>query len=76
MATNRQKEAARRNIVKARQAQSARAHGENVPRRGEGMSTAEQNRMADQEFAFPKERKEPLTDAGHVRKRDRAIRSG
>ena len=67
MATNRQKEAARRNIAKARQAQSARAHGANVPRQGEGMSTAEKDRLADQEFAFPKERKEPLTDARHVR---------
>ena len=67
MATNRQKEAARRNITKARQAQSARARGEKVPQRSEGMSTAEQNRLADQEFAFPKERKEPLTDARHVR---------
>jgi hypothetical protein len=42
MATNRQKEAARRNLAKARQAQSARAHGEDIPRRGEGMSTAEE----------------------------------
>jgi hypothetical protein len=67
MATERQKEAARRNIAKARQAQSARAHGEDVPRRSEGMSTAEENRVADKEFAFPKERKEPLTDARHVR---------
>jgi Family of unknown function (DUF6582) len=67
MATSRQKEAARRNVAKARQAQSDRAHGENVPRRGEGMSTAEENRLADKEFAFPKERKEPLTDARHVR---------
>jgi uncharacterized protein DUF6582 len=67
MATNRQKEAARRNIAKARQAQSARAHGAKVPRQSEGMSTAEKNRRADQEFAFPRERKEPLTDARHVR---------
>jgi hypothetical protein len=67
MATSRQKEAARRNVAKARQAQSDRAHGENVPRSGEGMSTAEENRLADKEFAFPKERKEPLTDARHVR---------
>jgi hypothetical protein len=67
MATARQKEAARRNIGKARQAQSARSRGANVPRSGEGMSTAEQNRLADGEFAFPKERKEPLTDAQHVR---------
>ena len=67
MATDRQKQAARRNIAKARQAQSARAHGEKVPRRGQGMSTAEENRLSGKQFAFPKERKEPLTDARHVR---------
>ena len=67
MATTRQKEAARRNIAKARQAQSARARGANIPRRSHGMSTAEENRLADTEFAFPAERKEPLTDARHVR---------
>lgn len=67
MATTRQKEAARRNIAKARQAQSARARGANVPRGGKGMSTAEKDRLADNEFAFPAERKEPLTDARHVR---------
>src|SRR5258707_9749985 len=67
MATTRQKEAARRNIAKARQAQSARARGAKVPRQSEGMSTAEEDRLADQQFAFPKERKEPLTDARHVR---------
>lgn len=67
MATNRQKEAARQNITKARHAQSARAHGEKVPRSGEGMSTAEKDKLDNQEFAFPKERKEPLTDARHVR---------
>jgi hypothetical protein len=67
MATERQKEAARRNIEKARQAQSARAHGAEVPRRSQGLSTAEQDRLPDSEFAFPRERKEPLTDARHVR---------
>jgi hypothetical protein len=67
MATERQKEAARRNIAKAREAQSARARGANVPQQDEGMSTADKDRLADQEFAFPKERKEPLTDARHVR---------
>lgn len=67
MATNRQKEAARRNIGKARQAQSARAHGESVPQQSQGMSTAEKDRLPDEEFAFPKQRKEPLTDARHVR---------
>jgi hypothetical protein len=33
----------------------------------EGMSAEEKDSLADQEFAFPKERKEPLTDASHVR---------
>ena len=67
MATTRQKEATRRNIAKARQVQSARARGANIPRQSEGMSTAEEDRLPDEEFAFPKERKEPLTDARHVR---------
>jgi hypothetical protein len=67
MATERQKDAARENIEKAREVQSARAHGEDIPRRSEGLSTAEEDRLADEEFAFPKERKEPLTDASHVR---------
>jgi hypothetical protein len=38
------------------------------------MSTAAENRLADSEFAFPKERKEPLTDARHVRQRARSVR--
>jgi hypothetical protein len=67
MATERQKEAARQNATRARQAQRARAHGERVPRSSGGMSTAEQNRLDKTEFAFPRERKEPLTDARHVR---------
>ncbi|HEY1920668.1 MAG TPA: DUF6582 domain-containing protein [Streptosporangiaceae bacterium] len=33
----------------------------------EGMSTADRDKLDDQEFAFPDERKEPLTDARHVR---------
>jgi hypothetical protein len=67
MATERQKEAARKNLVKARRAQSERAKGNSVPRSKQGMSTAEQNRLDDREFAFPDERKEPLSDAAHVR---------
>lgn len=31
------------------------------------LSTQKQNRMPAQTFAFPKERKEPLNDARHVR---------
>jgi len=36
-------------------------------RSGEGLSTADKDKLADHEFAFPAERKEPLTDARHVR---------
>jgi hypothetical protein len=31
------------------------------------LSTRQQNRMSPRTFAFPKERKEPLNDARHVR---------
>jgi hypothetical protein len=67
MSTTRQKQAARRNIAKAREVQSERRHGENIPRQSEGMSTAEEDRLPEGEFAFPGKRKEPLTDARHVR---------
>ena len=67
MATSRQKEAARQNLVKAREAQSARAQGKNVPPQGQGMSTADKDDLPAKDFAFPKQRKEPLTDARHVR---------
>jgi hypothetical protein len=67
MSTAKQKDAARRNIAKAREVQSERAHGEDIPRQGEGLSTAEKDKLSDSTFAFPKERKEPLTDARHVR---------
>jgi len=67
MATTKQKAAARRNIAKARTVQSARAHGAKIRRPTRGLSTAEQNDLPGSKFAFPKERKEPLTDARHVR---------
>jgi hypothetical protein len=67
MATERQKQAARRNLEKAREAQRARARGRNIPKQSPGLSTAEENRMSGSDFAFPEERKEPLTDASHVR---------
>jgi hypothetical protein len=67
MATERQKEAARRNLVKARRAQTARVQGRAVPRPSTGLSTSEENRLSDDQFAFPEARKEPLTDAAHVR---------
>jgi len=67
MATTKQKEAARRNIKKARAAQSDRARGKNTKPKTAGLSTADKNKLPKKTFAFPKERKEPLTDAKHVR---------
>ena len=67
MATTKQKAAARRNIAKARKVQSARAHGAKIPRQTRGLSTAQEDKLPNNVFAFPKERKEPLTDARHVR---------
>ncbi len=67
MATSKQKAAARRNIKKARSVQGKRAHGKHIPRRSRGLSTRLENRTPRQAFAFPKERKEPLNDAKHVR---------
>ena len=64
MATTKQKEAARKNLEKAR---AARRKHPDRPGRSPGLSTAEQNRLGADEFAFPRERKEPLTDAAHVR---------
>jgi hypothetical protein len=70
MATAKQKAAARRNIKKAQQARSTKASARKAPKKTSGstaMSTAQQNRLPDSAFAFPKERKEPLNDARHVR---------
>ena len=67
MATTKQKAAARRNLTQARRVQKARAHGAKIPRQTRGLTTAEQNDLPASKFAFPKERKEPLTDARHVR---------
>jgi hypothetical protein len=66
MSTEKQKEAARHNIEKAREVESERAHGDDIPY-PPGLSTAEEDRLAAEDFAFPRERKEPLIDASHVR---------
>jgi hypothetical protein len=66
MATTKQKAAARKNLVKARKAQRA-APAQKKSSRATGLSTADKNRLRSTQFAFPKERKEPLTDARHVR---------
>jgi hypothetical protein len=67
MATEKQKTAARRNLEKARAAQKTRKSGKRVPKRSRGLSTAQENRLDEREFAYPEARKEPLTDARHVR---------
>ncbi|HEY4845757.1 MAG TPA: DUF6582 domain-containing protein [Candidatus Dormibacteraeota bacterium] len=67
MATEKQKAAARKNIKRARTVQSSRARGARIPKKSTGLSTRQQSRMPAQTVAFPKERKEPLTDARHVR---------
>jgi hypothetical protein len=67
MATEKQKAAARHNLERAREVQSARARGSRIPKQAPGLSTRQENRLAESEFAFPRERKEPLTDARHVR---------
>lgn len=58
---------ARKNLEKARQAQSARAKGESPTRPSQGMSTAEEHDVREPQFAFPEQRKEPIHDAAHVR---------
>ena len=63
MATHKQKQAARRNITRARKATGPAKKAPGSRR----LSTAEQNDLPDRAFAFTKQRKEPLTDARHVR---------
>ena len=70
MSTTKQKQAARKNLEKARAAQSSRRRARTstssrAPSRV--LSTARQNELPDSAFAFPEQRKEPLTDAKHVR---------
>jgi hypothetical protein len=67
MATTRQKRTTRRKLGTARTVPSRRAQGTKPGRRSSGLSTAEKNRLPATKFAFPKERKEPLVDARHVR---------
>jgi len=66
MATEKQKQAARRNLKKARAAKKSASTGPKQKRSGT-LSTADQNDLPSSRFAFPDQRKEPLTDARHVR---------
>ena len=68
MATQRQKATARRNIKKAQKVSASRRKAGKAPKRGKHpMSSHAERELSSSKFAFPKERKEPLTDARHVR---------
>ena len=68
MATERQKAAARSNIKKAQKVSATRRQSGSAPKRGKHpLSSHAENEIPSSKFAFPKERKEPLTDARHVR---------
>jgi hypothetical protein len=68
MATTRQKAAAKRNIKKAVKVSATRRRKGMAPKRGKHpLSSHAEREIPSTKFAFPKERKEPLTDARHVR---------
>ena len=68
MATNRQKAAARKNVKKAQKASASRRRAGKAPKVGRHPLTSHtKHELSSSQFAFPKERKEPLTDARHVR---------
>ena len=68
MATQRQKAAAKRNVTKAQKVSSSRRTAGKAPKRGRHpMSSHARTKTPTTKFAFPKQRKEPLTDASHVR---------
>jgi len=68
MATTRQKAAAKRNIKKAVSVSASRRRTGMAPKRGKHpLSSHAEREIPATKFAFPKERKEPLTDARHVR---------
>ena len=67
MSTAKQKQAARKNLKKARAAQSKRRKGRIASKKADGLSTADKKKLKKKDFAFPDQRKEPLTDAAHVR---------
>ena len=68
MATQRQKAAAKRNVKKAQTVSASRRTAGKAPKRGQHpMSSHARTKTPTTKFAFPKQRKEPLTDASHVR---------
>jgi hypothetical protein len=68
MATTRQKTAAKRNIKKAVSVSAARRRKGVARKRGQRpLSSRARRETPSTKFAFPEERKEPLTDPKHVR---------
>ena len=68
MSTPRQKTAARKNVKRAQKASASRRKAGKAPKRGKHpLSSHAKHELSASRFAFPKERKEPLTDARHVR---------
>lgn len=68
MATQSQKAAARRNVKRAQKVSATRRRAGKAPKRGQHpLSSHAEHELPSSKFAFPKERKEPLTDARHVR---------
>jgi hypothetical protein len=68
MSTRRQKAAARQNVKKAQRVSASRRKSGKAPKTGQHpMSSHAEHEVPSSKFAFPKERKEPLTDARHVR---------
>ena len=63
MAAQKQKQAVRQRLKPARRATGPAKK----PAGSHRLSTADQNDLPDSSFAFRKQRKEPLTDARHVR---------
>jgi hypothetical protein len=68
MATEKQKAAAKRNVKKAAGVSASRRTRDLTPTRSRHpLSSTVESGLKSTEFAFPKQRKEPLTDAKHVR---------
>ena len=68
MATQRQKAAARKNVRKAQKVSASRRRAGKAPKRGKHpMASHTRTELRSTQFAFPKERKEPLNNASHVR---------
>jgi hypothetical protein len=67
MTTTKQTKNTRRSTKQATTVASTKTRSTSAAKKSTTLSTAKKNDLPDSSFAFPKERKEPLTDARHVR---------